>query len=441
MSGSVTQIRCSSLDDLFKCVPSVMGGDGLIRISPTNDAAELGNLIHDLAQRWVDEGDYDLQTECNSRGFTDKQRDDAAKLMGYVTRSWDDLKQYFPRPVCEQRVESAIFKADDGKQYQIVGTTDINSPIGTDNAIFLDWKSGYLDNGYHQQLFGYAYSIWCSLGRPPNTTITGVAVFLRHRYIRVTKYDATKLSQWEYDLAHNVIPASHTFKPGKQCTTCDMYATCPARRAVVSNMIDTLMPKPVGSKRSEYDEFLEESRELLSGLTEDNKGSPAVGQTIEILSSRIRMAQQQIDDSKSLIRGAVARVGAVKMPGGYELTLRDVEVSKVKPIKAMKILRNKLSDTEICQAMRLSLPTLMGTYSKRFKTKERGPAREQLFKELKDADAIEVDVQQRLEEIDTTKADMVSKESKNGKPRSNDTDGVNGDEGTGERVGAGGGGG
>ncbi len=438
MTGSVTTIRCSSLDKLFACTPSIMAGPEHVRISPTNDAAELGKTVHELAESWVANGDYDLGPRCDMMGLSETQRGDVVKLMGYVTRSWEELKPYFPNPVVEQPIKSDVIDGEDGKQYQIVGTTDINSAIGTDNAIFLDWKSGFLDDGYHQQMFGYAYSIWCALGRPPNTLITGVVVFLRHRYYRVAKYTATQLSQWEYDLVHNVLPASDKFRPGKQCRFCDLYASCPARRAVVANMLDTLMPKASGTGKTEYDQFLEDAKGLLAGLHKGNKDAPEVGQTIEKLSFRIRMAQQQIDDAKALIRGSVARVGDIKLTGDYVLTLREVEVNKVKAVKALKLLRTKMSDTEICQAMKLSMPTLMGLYAKRFPQGQRSAAREQLFNELKDADAISVDVQHRLEEVDMSKIEMTKKESKDGnKSRGNTASGGGTDQGEGLRTGAG----
>lgn len=430
----VQSIRCSSLDKLWACTPAVLGsGIDHIRISPTNDAAALGKTVHTLAEDWVAKGDYSLEQACDAEGFNAAQRDDVAKLMGYVTRSWEELSKYFPAPEVERRVESSEIKSDDGGLYKIVGTCDILSAIGTNNAIFLDWKSGFLDDGYHQQMAGYAYSIWCALGRPPNTIITGVAVFLRHRYYRVTKWDATKLCQWEYDLTHNVLPARDRYAPGKQCTRCDMYATCPARQAVVTGMINAVMPRGSRQGNTEYDQFLDEARGLLASLTEENKGSPTVGEVIEKLSHRIRMAQQQIDEAKNLIRTSVQRVGAIKMPGDYYLTMRDVEVNKVKPVRAMKVLRQHMPDTDICQAMRISLPTVLNSYGRRFKQGDRTAAREQLLDALRKADAIQVDVQHRLEEIDASKAEMMAKETHDGDTTGNHSNYRPDDQGEGSR--------
>lgn len=386
-------------------------GPGLIRIKSSHVAAEIGHVIHDLAESWINTGDYNMVQRCEARGLEEDDRKDIPRLMSYMSKSWETLKEFFPNLIVEQSVRSDVITADDGGKYQIVGTTDVSSAIGTDNAIFLDWKSGYIDAGYRNQLFGYAYSIWCSLGRPQNTLITGIAVFLRHNYYRVVKYDATMLSQWEYDLTHNVLPAKDQYNPGKTCEHCSLYACCPARKELVHNMIDCLVPKATPGPVTKYGQFLAESKELLASLTEENKASPSVGAMIEKLSLMMKLAQQQIDETKDMIRTAIKRVGPIVLPGSVELNMKRVEVNKVDASKGMRTLNKHMSSGNICSAMTLSLPKLMESYTKRFKRGEKTAARKQLFEALQDANAIEVKVQYRLEEQDVRR---IKKETKNG---------------------------
>ena len=58
------EIRCSKLDDLFACVPSVLAQDNqLVRIKSTSDAAKLGKAIHEMAAQHVESGGYDIAAE------------------------------------------------------------------------------------------------------------------------------------------------------------------------------------------------------------------------------------------------------------------------------------------------------------------------------------------------------------------------------------------
>ncbi len=387
---------------MWKCTPSVINDGSGVRISLHNEAADVGKVAHELSADYVDDGEYSIGKRSNDAGLDNCHRDDLIDLMSYVVRAWDELEKYFPMPKTECVVESDVFEVD-GKKYQIKGTSDVLSAIGTNNGIFADWKSGYVDSGYHQQIAGYAYTLWCVLGRPADCTITGIVVFLRHRYYRVVKFDATKLSQWEYDLTHNIIPRRNVYSPDKQCLHCDRYVSCEARKSMVEATIDTMLLRNRSGDSSDYVTFLDDAKDLISGLTEENKNDPKVAQAIRMLSHRVAMINQVSKNAKDLIREAVSRVGDIPIDENTALTMRQLKIKKVDPVRGIKVLRRHLSDSELCESMSLSLPKLTTCYASHAKRGNKFAAKEQLTRELERASAITISTQDRLEEIDISK--------------------------------------
>jgi len=344
-------------------------------------------------------------------------------LMLYAARAWGALAKYFEQPRVEVVLESDLIQCEDGKnEVRIIGTADVLSPIGGADAIVLDWKSGYIDDGYHQQMAGYAYSAWCAIGKPEESKISVVVVFLRHRYHRVVQFTADRLREWEYDLTHNVLASQDKYQPGKQCRFCELYATCSARRHEVGGTLDAMMFGSAAQDEN-FRRWLEEATAVLAGLTEQNKDQTIVGEVVTKLLYRVRLAAQCIEDCKSLLRAAVERVGPIPLHGATSLVVREVNVRTLDSAKAITVLRSRLSDDQICQAMKLSLPTVLSTYAKQYARGQKRDAREQLEKELEEAHAISIGVRKRMEEIDSSLLDLTTSDQEtNDAPSGESTD-------------------
>lgn len=410
----IRMLRCSALDGLFACTPSVLSDDpSLVRVKATHEASEIGHAIHQLAADLVDGKDIDIPKVCD---FHQVDQEDVSTLYGYVERTWAELKIYFESPQTEVIVASGVLNAA-GKQFQVSGTGDIISPIGTQDAIFLDWKSGFLDDGYHQQMAGYAYCTWCEMGKPEQCTITGVVAFLRHRYYRIVKYDATLLKAWEYNLTHNILPNMGTYRPGKTCRRCDLYAACPARTAMVGATLQTVMYPGAADPKDPNTQEMLAARRMLANVTTLNRTDPELGQTLDTLLVKIKLAEQQIEEARGLIRSAVQRVGYVPMPGGMALALRTIKLRKIDPSRAIRVLRTMLSEQQIINAMTLSLPKLLAARRGSAVKGEKTSAASALEEALEQQGAINEVFQERLEEIDLSQA-IEEEEAKNGQSRS-----------------------
>lgn len=424
-----TIIRCSSMDSLFACTPSVLG-DG-VRIGTSHPASDLGKAVHSMAAELVEHGAYHLDAACQQHGLSEDQQEEAERLMRYCVTAWEDLRQHFPRPRTECVVQSKKLTDKNGQEFYITGTCDVLSPVGSSDAIFLDWKTGYVDDGYHQQMNAYAYNIWCELGKPANVTITGVCVFLRHFYQRVVKWDANKLKEWERDLTYNVLPSTQ-YTTGVNCKFCTLSANCAARKKVVGSTLDALM----FGDSSPDNAWLANARRILEHLTPDNKDHPDVATTIQQLKFRMDLAGQAIDEAKAMLREAVERVGSIPMGGNAELALREIEYKGVNPARAMPVARQYLSDHQITDAMRLSLTKLVNVYVNRQKHGKRAEARKEFMEALERSGAIEMTVRKRLEVTDVTEPEQ--QETSDERTRSESTGGVGRSEGASTGSGSGG---
>lgn len=398
-----TVVRCSNLDSLLQCPASILAnGPGLIRISTSGEAANLGKAVHDCCATLVPSGVYNIDEAAERYGLSEESRADATKLLFYATKAWVILSRYFNPDPNQRIVEAAAtgpILSGAGMDYQVAGTIDLCSPIDKDKAIFLDWKSGYLDDGFHGQMTGYAYLLWNHMGRPEQVSITGVVVFLRHRYWRVVRYNADTLNQWEHDLVHNHLSRPDCFRPGRACPHCELFASCQARQAVSIQTIREVLGGD--SEHPDKPGWWDRAKAVLSQLTVDNKGEPVVGETIAEVIFRIRMLSTLIESAKGVLRESLKQVGPIPLGDGIQLGMREIEVEKLKPEAAIPILRNYLSDGQLASAMTLSLPKILTIYANSRvgeKGWKRAQARNELLKMLQDSGAVMVLRQERMEE-------------------------------------------
>lgn len=391
-------IRCSSLDSLFLCPPSILPIDaGALRISSNIPASLLGNVCHDSLARYVRTSSTDFSTVAAALGLPDDQHDDASILVGYGIRAWEKLAHFFTAPQVESKITNAPPLMVKNQEYQVLGTVDVASQAGTDKSIFIDWKSGYIDDGYANQMIGYAYCLWHWMGRPATVSITGVVVFLRHRYYRVIKYDADMLATWEYDLTHNILSRPDQYRPGQQCRFCDLHASCKARRAVMVSTIDDIMG--TSTLKPGDTAWLDKATLSLTAMTEDNKGDASVGELLVDVLFRARLCEQAAENAKTLLRDTVTRVGPIPLTEGLVLALRKIERRTLESTKAMPVLQRHFSTTQIAQASRISIGTLEQAFAAAKPIGEKKASKDELNVMLTEAGAVNVTTSYRLEQV------------------------------------------
>lgn len=384
-------IRISSLDGLFACPPSKLG-EGLA-VSSAGAEAELGKAVHGVLGSFVTGGKLDVKGECQRRGV--EEEGEVAELVTQGVRAWEDIKRYMPAPRAEMRIQTGRLE---GTKYSLRGTVDVLSQPAPKKVIYADWKSGYLDDGYAQQMAGYAFACWDYLGRPEDIEIMGIVVFLRHRYYRPVRWTAEKLREWEYDLTHNVLGAPGTYRVGQHCGKCERYHSCEARRASVGGTVAALVTPQLLPADDPYRAMLAKAEQLFAGITPENKGEPEVAELVSELRFRRSLVMKALDELVELERRAVERVGPIPLGNDRQLIRRQIQQKTIDPLKALKVLRQHLADSEVAEAMKISLPKVKALKAGHYTRGEKGAAMELIEKELEAAGALNVAVAYRLEE-------------------------------------------
>lgn len=386
----MTQLRCSSMDKLFACPPSVFGGNGMVAVSSQGQPALVGKVIHDLLADAIEGVDTPVASACNRHGLiADDERASVFQLSEYGGHVWQDLSRYFPDPKVECQVESKPMDSPIG-QVQLNGTVDALSPVGASNGVFLDWKTGWLDSGYVHQGFSYATCLWQMLGEPEEGVITGCFVFLRHRYYRVVKYRASDIRDWLNDLTRNVLARAHRqeFSPGAHCNYCSYYTTCKARRRVAEGMIDTLLLGQTHADNQSYQDWLDGVKASIEHMTEGTVDEAA--EAVATLYERTKMLDRAVTDLKTMLRSNVEQHGPLPLGDGTELAMEEQERRELDTVPALRELRRHMSDTQIAEGTKLSLPKLLDAFSKQHHKGRRSDAKYALSKALEDAGVIEI---------------------------------------------------
>jgi hypothetical protein len=218
-------------------------------------------------------------------------------------------------------------------------------------------------------------------------------VFLRHRYYRIIKWTTESLKDWHHNLTHNILGQPGRFQTGDSCRYCQLASTCAARSAVIAGTVSAMLsPDPSDPHYAR----IQSAIAILKNVTSINKTQAVVGEAVSDLLFRMKVVEQAVDQAKAVLRGALESVGSIPLGDGTSLTLNETTTRTLDPSSAMKLLRTKFSDTELCAAMKLSLPQLLEHYGNRHPKSERHTLREALVDELQQAGAIKTGTIKRM---------------------------------------------
>ena len=398
-NGGVRKLRSSSMDRTIGCPPSEFypGFKNLPKVRPGDqEEAAVGHCSHACMNDLVETGAYDIG-EAASRFGVEENLGELRMLVETGGRIWGELREAFPKPQVEVPVESSQHEYGPDKEIcQVTGTIDLLSVLGPAKAAFIDWKSGYLRSRHSQQMASYAYCLWCTMGCPDDAEITAVIAYLRNGTYVVTKWSATDLDTWRYDLIHNTLENPTTFHPGSICTYCPHSVHCDARIGVSRQTIDdVLMPATTGN--TSYSEAAERLQNL---RPEEVDAVPGLAEVVDDLLHRKKILSQASDKIHTLLLETTERCGRLPAGDGMNLILSPHERRTLDPTKALDILRAHLSDADLAKIMRLPFgATIQGVLKGKVGQKA---LRETLIAHLEEAGAIKTTEYETLDTVDAT---------------------------------------
>jgi hypothetical protein len=213
-----TTIRASSLPLVLTC-PGALG-EGL-RVDPVSESADTGTAAHDLL-RSVAEGrgpDYGRVPEVAAEYQADP--DELRFLLSRGATMWRQLG-------LGAALTEVPMSAEIAPGLVLTGRPDAVVVAGR-HATVLDWKAGFLDRSYREQMLGYAALILHDA--PEVEDVTAIVAWLREGEVERHTLTREQLPAWSEGVASTVLGWSGTHHPGEHCGYCPRAHDCPARFA------------------------------------------------------------------------------------------------------------------------------------------------------------------------------------------------------------------
>jgi hypothetical protein len=305
-------LRCSSLPLLFACGVSLQAPELTVH-QYSGPAADLGTTVHDELARHVDGAEVEPS---KATGF----------LFWAGAKAWRELAPEFPNPLTEVLLDHSFV------YWSCTGHVDVVSVVGSEIRI-LDWKSGFKDSDYSEQMRGY-----CALALlkyPEIERATATIVWLRTGEIERYTMTREQLTAWEWDVS---VAMTGLETPGTHCDYCRRSHECRSRNALVRRDIATVLD--VGT---------EEAAEAIARMNPRD---------IVSLLGKAKMIAACADRIKDAIRAHVETVGEVEGEK-TKLTLALENRRAIDPLKAWPILTESgFADEDFAECVKISASTV-----------------------------------------------------------------------------------
>lgn len=371
-------IRCSWLPRIMQCPASANTPD----IQTWGDGSPLGRVgtaIHDVCAMMLKNQSESLPNlqpfiAAHELEGDEKLQADLFFCVRTAFEIWQDFKETLKILNLEEQMQSPL---SDG--FTLGGTADlIAEDVSDESLVVWDYKSGYLDKSYIDQLMGYISL--ASMRYPAYTQFKAVIVWLRRSEVEVQEFSLDDLVRWRQRLAE-VLANPNAYQPGEACQFCPARITCTARRELIGRA----------------------SEELL-GLT--LKGASADDLALAAMYDRAKLVSSATAKYFDLLREAVTNAGTLPMPDGRALTLGERQMPKISFLKSQKPLMKFFGITklqELFEKIQTSLRVTKGGLEKIAAVDagkgEKGKRKAAMFKALKDAGAVAYTVTHTIQVI------------------------------------------
>lgn len=213
------KLRCSSLPNLMTCTPSTITPDGMVAVHNEVDAAGLGTLVHEFAQRIVDSGTYE-QEQLKGRYPEDQAR--AEQLIRNFFTLWSEAKEILTAPQTEVYHETELAPG-----ILLTGHIDL-CQIEAEQTLILDYKTGRVHENHYHQIAGYAALAWDKAGRPGKYTVRVQVVYLEDLTATAYTFEAADLEAWVREVVAKLDDKRYIVS--RKCAFCPVQGSCPAYR-------------------------------------------------------------------------------------------------------------------------------------------------------------------------------------------------------------------
>lgn len=228
-------LRCSSLPRIAVCPAAAIPPELVI---DTSDAAgDLGSALHEVMASCVN---MDAHVGQDAWVVARKWRVDGGDVSDLLDSAWHRiwrgghvLSRYFPSvPKTEQEMQHTF------GEVELTGHADVVGPMSEGNTSgVIDWKTGWKDADYSEQLRGYA---WLTMHTYGVRRVYAAIGWVRTGDVEGEWYTYSELEVWWQRLVARLSAERPSYSTGPHCTYCPRAVECPAKRAYLNSGIMSL---------------------------------------------------------------------------------------------------------------------------------------------------------------------------------------------------------
>lgn len=323
--ADITHLRASSLPLAFLCPASVR--PPALRIVQSNNAADLGTAVHEALRSLAETGrvDWDALPAIAERHGVGV--DEMRFLCGKAAKLWPDLKDSFPRALTELELSAEIAPG-----VVLSGHVDLLSVSGR-VARAADWKSGYRDSDYSEQMRAYGALVLLDDTTLVEVTIT--VIWLRAGEIENYTMTRTDAEAWVRRLLERVVGWDGAFFPGNHCHLCPRSHECAAGHALIRRDVAAIADEEL---------VVRAENEL------ERMPAPEVVAVLQKADAVARYAERV----RQAIKKHVERHGDI-IANGLRLTIDTETRRSIDVLKAWPVLDKHLSDEDLAECITVSI--------------------------------------------------------------------------------------
>lgn len=312
-------VRCSFLPLFMQCPASITykSSDDRGPYRPRRYFADLGSAVHKVLARMVREKSDiipALAPIIHEYGIADEHELRILIAIGrrMLLEIAGGLEFY------ESEREVAIDGSAGEVPFSLTGTMDLLGREGEETIVVLDWKTGWFEGIYDEQLMGYLKLAWAAYPEFEKAKI--VTLWVRDQVADAKTITRADVEAWfgRFKLA---VQSTADHYPGDQCSWCPGFGTCQRRKTYAIESV-----RSIGELAGMSDETMMISAEKLA-----------------LLYPRARFIARELDRYDAIMKTALQQSGA-------ELPTGDGRILSVK-LKARDELKPDYAIDRIVEAL------------------------------------------------------------------------------------------
>lgn len=225
--------RASQLPRLFRCPGS--DAKPSIQVEDDSEPARLGTAVHDAIADYItstgDEPRPEMEAYAAKHGL--KESRELKFLYWQARKTWDYLHEAMPDVYgVEVQMEIEL----DG--VKLTGRPDVVALGEDEELVVIDWKSGWMEGEYRDQLMGY-YALATKM-YGVHEKGKRITVMLREQTLDVVDITPADLEAWLEKL--QAVAASDERCAGGHCMFCPLRGECDTYRQYIQNAAAAILP-------------------------------------------------------------------------------------------------------------------------------------------------------------------------------------------------------